>query len=87
MPHLKSLLEKGQVTENDPVEKAMLRFRRKGRQFKVISMSTPLEELEGFFEGHEGEKQEFAVVTDEGRRWVMGVATRGDLEDFVKRRP
>jgi hypothetical protein len=32
-------------------------------------------------------KEEFAVVTDEKRRFVLGVATVQDLEEFVKRRP
>ena len=53
-------------------------------------METPLEELEAFFEGGlsaGGEKQDFAVVTDPARRFVLGVATRGDLEEFVRRRP
>jgi hypothetical protein len=31
--------------------------------------------------------QEFAVVTDAGRKFVLGVATKQDLEEFVKRRP
>lgn len=64
-------------------------------------MDTPLEELERFFDGAvvvagggEGgdngerrEKQDFAVVTDASRKFVLGVATREDLEQFVKRRP
>lgn len=53
-------------------------------------MDSPLEELELFFSGGEnGEngKQEFAVVTDERRRFVLGVATRTDLEEFARRRP
>ena len=63
-------------------------------------MDTPLEELERFFNGEfvtgsregEGEtqqreRQEFAVVTDASRKFVLGVATREDLEQFVKRRP
>jgi hypothetical protein len=69
----------------------MVKFRRKGRVYKVITMETPLEELEMFFNG-EGDgtdrgKQEFAVVTDERRRFVLGVATRTDLEEFARRRP
>lgn len=89
IPRLKNLLKERTVAEEDPVEKAMNKFRRKGRQYRVITMETPLEELEAFFEGvgHDGEKQDFAVVTDAGRRFVLGVATRGDLEEFVKRRP
>lgn len=56
-------------------------------------METPLEELEQFFESETGpngegrEKQEFAVVTDASRKFVLGVVTKGDLEEFVKRRP
>lgn len=68
----------------------MVKFKRKGRLYKVITMETPLEELELFFAGGEnGEngKQEFAVVTDERRRFVLGVATRTDLEEFARRRP
>ncbi|KAF2096605.1 putative cystathionine beta-synthase [Rhizodiscina lignyota] len=101
IPKLKGLLKDGVVVDSDPVHKAMNRFRRRGRRYKVITMETPLEELEAFFEGKgfgddadggsemrpAGEKQDFAVVTDAGRRFVLGVATRADLEEFVKRRP
>ncbi|KAB2571352.1 hypothetical protein BFW01_g4341 [Lasiodiplodia theobromae] len=89
IPRLKELLKEGKVQETSPVRDVMLRFRRKGRVYKVITMDTPLEELEEFFEGKgtEGQKQDFAVVTDASRRFVLGVATRSDLEEFVKRRP
>lgn len=90
IPHLKVLLDTGEVQEQDEVSKAMIKFRRKGRVYKVITMETPLEELELFFNGGEhGEdkKQDFAVVTDENRRFVLGVATKADLEEFAKRRP
>jgi CBS domain-containing protein len=90
IPHLRILLETGKVKETDQVSKAMVKFRRKGKVYKVITMDTPLEELELFFNGGEnGEngKQEFAVVTDERRRFVLGVATRTDLEEFARRRP
>lgn len=90
IPHLRILLESGKVNETDEVSKAMVKFRRKGRVYKVITMDTPLEELDSFFNGGEnGEngKQDFAVVTDERRRFVLGVATRTDLEEFARRRP
>ena len=90
IPHLRILLETGKVKETDEVSKAMTKFRRKGRVYKVITMDTPLEELELFFNGGdngENGKQEFAVVTDERRRFVLGVATRTDLEEFARRRP
>jgi hypothetical protein len=80
---LKELLKEGKVRETEPVEKAMQKFRRKGKVYKVISMETPLEELEEFFDGG----SDFAVVTDLGRRFVLGVATKSDLEEFVRRRP
>ncbi|KAF2221765.1 hypothetical protein BDZ85DRAFT_264365 [Elsinoe ampelina] len=88
IPRLKELLKDGKARESDAVEAAMTRFQRKARKYKVISMDTPLEELEAFFEGTDGTgRQEFAVVTDAGRRFVLGVATREDLEEFVRRRP
>lgn len=83
IPRLKELLRSGAVQESDSVEKAMQRFARKGRVYKVITMETTLEELEEFFEAG----SDFAVVTDGGRRFVLGVATRADLEEFVRRRP
>jgi hypothetical protein len=107
IPRLKQLLSAGAISESDPVEKAMLKFqRRRGNPYKVITMDTPLEELEQFFNGEftaassDGDasaakggggggnnRQDFAVVTDASRKFVLGVATREDLEQFVKRRP
>ncbi|KAI1637939.1 hypothetical protein F4809DRAFT_284756 [Biscogniauxia mediterranea] len=89
IPALQAQLDSGAVQPEDPLSKAMVRFQRRGKKYKIISLDTPLEELEEFFEGGsgDGQKQEFAVVTDEARRFVLGVATRGDLEEFVKRRP
>ncbi|TVY28081.1 Cystathionine beta-synthase [Lachnellula hyalina] len=89
IPNLRSILASGTVQETDEVSKAMIKFRRKGKVYKVITMETPLEELEMFFNGgvEGGERQEFAVVTDDRRRFVLGVATRTDLEEFARRRP
>jgi len=89
---LRTLLESKQLSHSDPVSKAMVRFqRREGRKYKIITMDTELWELEGFFENvgelSSGSKQDFAVVTDAGRKFVLGVVTRGDLEEFVRRRP
>ncbi|KAL8778629.1 MAG: hypothetical protein Q9203_001625 [Teloschistes exilis] len=90
IPRLKQMLKEGAVSETDHVEKAMQKFQRSGKVYKVITMDTPLEELESFFTGGTSGSsgpQEFAVVTDGNRRFVLGVATKGDLEQFVKRRP
>ncbi|KAL4996415.1 hypothetical protein BDV10DRAFT_112573 [Aspergillus recurvatus] len=90
IPRLKELLAAGTVKESDTVSAAMQRFNRKRGTYQVITMETPLEELQKFFEsgeGANGEKREFAVVTDVERKFVLGVATKGDLEEFVRRRP
>ncbi|KAG9660563.1 cystathionine beta-synthase, partial [Aureobasidium melanogenum] len=91
MPHLKHLLKSGAVRDTDTVDKAMTKFKRRGTKYHVITMDTPLEELEAFYAGvtEDGQMpaQEFAVVTDAGRKFVLGVATKQDLEEFVKRRP
>ena len=92
VPKLKQLFESGQLQPSDPVSKAMVKFQRgAGRKYQVITMETELYELEGFFEDvgpyATGARQDFAVVTDGGRKFVLGVVTRSDLEEFVKRRP
>ena len=91
IPRLKQMLHDGLVSDRDPVEKAMIRFRRKGQVYQVITMDTPLEELERFFDGgggvRGGEPQEFAIVTDGDRRFVLGVVTKSDLLEFARRRP
>ncbi|KAE8161146.1 hypothetical protein BDV40DRAFT_268632 [Aspergillus tamarii] len=93
IPRLKQLLKEGTINESDSVSTAMQRFNRKRGLYQVITMETPLEELEQFFDSETGpngekrEKQEFAVVTDASRKFVLGVVTKGDLEEFVKRRP
>lgn len=88
-PHLQSLLQSQKLKDSDPVSSAMVKFQRKGRAYKTITMETSLEELEAFFEGEDGVrgKQDFAVVTDPARRFVLGVVTREDLGRFVERRP
>lgn len=93
IPRLKELIQNGTVKDTDTVASAMQRFNRKRGTYQVITMETPLEELEQFFESETGpngekrEKQQFAVVTDVTRKFVLGVATKADLEEFVKRRP
>lgn len=60
-----------------------IKFDKSRRKFQKITPNTPLEELEAFF----ASGQEFAVVTDDTRKFVYGVATKEDLETFVKNRP
>lgn len=89
IPRLRQMLAEGHIAEDDPVEKAMIRFRRKGNVYKVITMDTPLEELEQFFDGDASGsgKKDFAIVTDASRRFVLGVVTKTDLVEFARRRP
>jgi len=75
------------LTEDDTVEKAMNRFRKgKGVRYTVITPETSLAELEEFLTTGGGKESGFAVVTDAGRKFVLGVATREDLENFARRR-
>ena len=89
---LKALFESRQLQPSDPVSKSMVQFERGGgRKYIPITMDTELAELEGFFENigplATGARQDFAVVTDGGRKFVLGVVTRSDLQEFVRRRP
>jgi len=70
------------------VKQVMKKFHGKGKAYKVISMETSLEELEEFFNGGvDGkEPQDFAIVTDYSRRFVLGVATKADLKEFADKR-
>lgn len=89
IPRLQQLLSGRHVADSDHVEAAMQRFRRRGKVYRVITLDTPLEELEDFFLGGAdgASPQDFAVVTDAVRKFVLGVATKEDLEEFVRRRP
>ena len=55
--------------------------RRKSVGYQVITPDTSLDILDEFLK-----KNAFAIVTDESRKFVLGVATRADLEEFAKRR-
>lgn len=88
IPHLQQLLKERKVKESDRVEQAMIKFKRKGKKYRLITMETTLEDLERFFNGDgTGSDQDFAVVTDPARRFVLGVATKEDLQKFAERRP
>lgn len=69
------------------------------KKYRVITPQTTLADLERFFKGElgmdegegkeavaGGEQQEFAVVTDAERKFVLGVVTKGDLEEWNRRR-
>ncbi|KAI1798119.1 hypothetical protein LXA43DRAFT_1056346 [Ganoderma leucocontextum] len=78
---LKSKWEAGEADPSDKVEKYMTKFKRTGTPYTVIAPSTPLAELEDFLT-----RNIFAIVTDWDRKFVLGVVTSHDLENFVSRR-
>ncbi|KAF9353242.1 hypothetical protein BGX26_008988 [Mortierella sp. AD094] len=83
---LTSLLEQGQAHESHEVSKWMYSFMKKGKKgtrstYETITPNTPLADLSKFFEKHS-----FAVVTDDDRRWCLGIATKYDLMTFLNRR-
>ncbi|EMD31884.1 hypothetical protein CERSUDRAFT_99872 [Gelatoporia subvermispora B] len=79
---LKEKWESGQADPSDKVSKFLTKFNRSSNQrYTLITPSTPLAELEEFL-GH----NIFALVSDWDRKFVLGVATSQDLENFVSRR-
>ncbi|WWC85875.1 uncharacterized protein L201_000742 [Kwoniella dendrophila CBS 6074] len=85
VPTLKQKFQAGSIREDDPVSKSVTHFplSSKSHPYTVIQPLTPLEELEHFFIS---KGTDFALVTDAERKWVLAVATKDDLETFVKRR-
>lgn len=79
------LQQKAPSNEKDTVANHYIRFKTQNpnKKYQKITPNTPLEDLEDFFNRDE----EFAVVTDEQNRFVMGVATKNDLDKFVEHRP
>lgn len=60
----------------------MTKFKRSSKDpYTIITPMTPLSELEEFLKA-----TVFALVTDSNRKFVLGVATSHDLENFVTRR-
>lgn len=80
---LQARLESGAIQLNDPVREAMYGFKKSAgtSTYQVITPDTSLADLAKFFE-----KNSFAVVTDAGRKWCLGVATKYDLMSFLHRR-
>ncbi|CAG7847064.1 SubName: Full=Related to TAF10-TFIID and SAGA subunit {ECO:0000313/EMBL:CCA75053.1} [Serendipita indica DSM 11827] len=84
VPALKQAWEAGQIDADAPVQNVATKFDRSsktGRPYSIITPDTPLEELEEFLRTND-----FALVTDHGRKFVLGVATKQDLDNFVTRR-
>ncbi|KAF8660766.1 hypothetical protein AX16_001560 [Volvariella volvacea WC 439] len=79
---LKSKWEAGQANPDDKVSQYMTKFNRKiSEPYTLITPLSPLDDLEEFLK-----KNEFALVTDSGKKFVLAVATIQDLENFVSRR-
>jgi len=81
---LKKAWEADEIDANDQVINLTTKFdrsRTRARQYQVITPDTPLEILEEFLQTNE-----FALVTDAERKFVLAIATAQDLENFVTRR-
>lgn len=79
---LKTKWEGGQAQPDDPILSHTTQFKRgKAQPYTVITPWTPLAELEAFLK-----ENDFAIITDSERKFVLGVATADDLTNFVSRR-
>jgi len=79
---LKEKWEAGQANPSDKVSRYMTKFNRTSAEpYTIITPLSPLSELEDFLKTNI-----FALVTDQSRKFVLGVATSQDLENFVRRR-
>ncbi|TRM60327.1 hypothetical protein BD626DRAFT_407646 [Schizophyllum amplum] len=79
---LKKTWEAGGADPNAPVSQFMTKFKRSTSQpYTTITPWTSLADLEDFLKNNL-----FAIVTDNDRKFVLGVATAQDLENFVTRR-
>ncbi|KAF8308212.1 hypothetical protein DL93DRAFT_2064209 [Clavulina sp. PMI_390] len=79
---LKKQWEAGKASPDDPILSYMIKFKRaKGTDYTLITPTSPLLELEHFLNDNI-----FALVTDQSRKFVLAVATRHDLDNFVSRR-
>lgn len=65
-----------------PVKQHYTKF-QKSNKFVPITPATPLEDLAKFFSSG----NDFAVITDDDRRFVLGVATPEDLKKYEDSRP
>ncbi|TFK22373.1 hypothetical protein FA15DRAFT_596198 [Coprinopsis marcescibilis] len=80
---LKQKWEAGNADPDDKVSQYMTKFTKRSPKdpYSLITPMSPLSDLEDFLENNI-----FALVTDDSRKFVLGVATAQDLENFVTRR-
>ncbi|KAH7907574.1 hypothetical protein BJ138DRAFT_1159828 [Hygrophoropsis aurantiaca] len=79
---LKTKWEAGSANPTESVIKYMTKFKREASQpYTLVTPSTSLTELEEFLRHNI-----FALVTDYDRKFVLGVATSQDLDNFSSRR-
>jgi len=79
---LKAQWEAGEASPEDPILDYMIKFQRgRSNGYILITPASPLLDLEEFLGDHI-----FALVTDSSRKFVLAVATRQDLDNFVTRR-
>lgn len=78
---LKAKWEAGQANPDDRIASYMTKFKRSPYEpYTLITPLTSLSDLEEFLE-----RNIFALVTDNDRKFVLGVATLQDLSNFASR--
>ncbi|KAG7446803.1 uncharacterized protein BT62DRAFT_931369 [Guyanagaster necrorhizus] len=79
---LKQQWEASKANPDDRISQYMTKFKRNTTEpYTLITPATPLAELQAFLQDNI-----FALVTDYQRKFVLGIATSQDLENFVSRR-
>ncbi|KAM0752272.1 hypothetical protein T439DRAFT_324340 [Meredithblackwellia eburnea MCA 4105] len=84
---LKQAIEQSKVEDEAPLKSVLVgvkNFPKKSQGYQVITPDTPLEDLDTFL--HKDDTISFALVTDAGRKFVLGLCTREDLQKFNSRR-
>ncbi|KAL2916316.1 hypothetical protein HK105_204072 [Polyrhizophydium stewartii] len=75
-------LDSGDLVDlSEPIAGRMYSFARNSEPYRIISPTTPLTDLEAFFERHPA-----AIVTDESAKFPLAVVTKLDLMRFLAKR-
>ncbi|MBW0546919.1 hypothetical protein O181_086634 [Austropuccinia psidii MF-1] len=74
-------LELNQSTNLEAPSSSLMKKFQRQKTYQVITPNTPLQDLSKFFINNR-----FAIVTDLGRRFILGIVMKEDLEKYIQRR-
>ena len=80
---MNELLTSGKCQPEDPLSNAMMKFNKKGRSYKLITLHTPLEELEAFYRGWDETATQSEVdeaLKEDGENWKQTFAVVTDYK-------